>query len=93
MVLVETGSGWQKPEFVVYPHAEGEVEYKIQSKNRIAKVNVESGKMMLSARQPNGAYFIHLSEMFGAKELDAPAELIEQLKALPRVGKVVKIVG
>jgi hypothetical protein len=58
-----------------------ENERYIQCKSRIARVNIETGKAILSKSVSGGAYFVHLNAAMGAKEVECPEDIINQLKA------------
>jgi hypothetical protein len=73
--------------WVVYPFKEGDKEIIIQMDKRIAKVNLDTGKALLSA---NGkATFVALSKVLGATEVTTPKDMLDQLKKLkPNSGTV-----
>ena len=54
-----------------------QTEIMLQSEKRIAKVNLETGKVIVSDGKGGHPGFHKLN---GAKEYDCPAELLEQLK-------------
>lgn len=92
-IEAKLGNMRKAQEFIVYPFAEGEVEFKIQSDQRIARINIETGKGVLSKGRSNGAYGIDLMPIRGAMEIDVPAEIAEKLKGLAPTGKQVQITG
>lgn len=71
--------------FVLYPQRSGSLgEVIIQSDRRIARVNLETGRAMLSAGK-GGHYcntFLHLSPALGAVEVEVPASVLEELRRL-----------
>jgi hypothetical protein len=51
----------------------------IQSERRIAEVNIETGKAMLSNGKGHPG-FTSLAKMMGAVEVDCPKEILDKLK-------------
>lgn len=71
-------------EWVVYPRKSPEdTEVTIQCERRIARVNLATGKAMLSDGKGGHQGFHKLMPLLGAKEVDCPPEMLETLKALP----------
>lgn len=63
--------GW-----TVYPHqSDGHII--IQSQYRICRINPSTRKGMLSRHCSSGAYFVHLSRMLGATEVDIPQDVLD----------------
>ncbi len=80
--------------WVIYPLKEGEDgnERLIQCDKRIAKVNLETGKAILSSGKGGHQGFAQLSAFLGAVEVDCPQDLIDQIKAFkPQVGAIALI--
>lgn len=66
-------------DWVVYPEStSGPNTIVVQSNTRICQFNRETGQGILSKHCPNGAYFMHLNSMLGAKEVEVPSEFVEQ---------------
>lgn len=61
--------------------AETPDEVIIQSHKRIAKINLVTGKGVLSDGK-NDAYFMHLHPSMGAKPIDVPQSVIDELKKI-----------
>ncbi len=76
-------------EWTVYPHSVNDQEIIIQSARRIARVNLKTGKAVLS--KAGRSHFAGLSDIMGAEIVPAPKEIIKQLNDLPATGKVVRI--
>lgn len=77
----------------VYPHSEGDTVYHLQSERRMVKVDVENKTLTYSKSGEQFSNFIGLMEIRGAKTIDCPEELIDDIKALSATGKVVQITG
>ena len=72
-------------EWVIYPVQDVEM-VTIQCGTRIARFSLTTGKGVLSARQPGGAYNMHLSEYFGAKEYEFPKALCDAIMESAVIG-------
>jgi hypothetical protein len=72
--------GMRKPqEFIVYPMQDSGTVITIQSDTRIAQLDLDTGKLLLSESRPNGAYFVHLQ--IGKRTVHAlPAEDVQTLR-------------
>lgn len=69
-------------EWTVCPRSEKtDRDVTIQSDNRIAKVNLDTGKAILSNGKGGHQGFHKLLAMCGAIEVDCPADMMAQLKA------------
>lgn len=69
-------------EWTVYPtQGEDDRNRTIQSDSRIAKINLDTGKAVLSKGR-KGAAFIDLMAIRGATEVDCPQDIIDQLNNL-----------
>ena len=84
-ITAKLGNMRKEVEWTVYP-AQKDGRVVIQSSARIAAFGgpesaIRPGKALLSKRQPNGAYFLHLSPMCGATEVDVPQEIIDAARA------------
>lgn len=65
----------------VYPiTTPGAIKVIIQCSHRIAEVNLETGKVMLSSGKGGHQGFVMLSPLMGATLVDCPADVIEQLR-------------
>jgi|SRR5688572_1104794 len=72
--------GMNKPqEFVIYPLAKDATEAIIQSDKRIARINLETGKGVLSKSKVNNG-FMHLNKMFGAYDIELTKDQLMELK-------------
>lgn len=81
----------RKPvEWTIYPARKpGERVVIIQSDNRIAAVNLDTGDTVLSDGKGGHPSFQKLSELLGATKCICPSELLEQLRQQPeQVGPV-----
>lgn len=88
-VSFKLGSMRKPADWVVYPASKTESRgtFLVQSDKRIAEINPETGKAILSASKSNGAYFMHLSRLLGATEVDVPADVIALVRdAQPKSG-------
>ena len=66
----------------------------IQSDKRIARINMDTKKAMLSDGKGGHQGFAKLNPFCGAKEVDAPQELIDELnKVRGNTNKPVTLVG
>lgn len=68
-------------QFTVYPAKPDSDHRVIQSDRYIAKVELSTGKAILSKGVANPV-FLHLDPRMGAKLVDCPQTIIDQLKAL-----------
>ena len=89
-VIGKIGNMRKVQDWVIYPlKSEQQVTRMIQCENRIAEVNLETGKVMLSDGKGGHQGFMKLSKALGAKEYDCPADILEQLKGTQKqVGPV-----
>lgn len=81
----------RKPvEWVVYPTSKPDERTAIiQSDNRIAAVNLDTGAAVLSSGKGAHPSFLKLSPALGATKCICPSELLEQLRQQPeQVGPV-----
>ena len=81
-ITAKLGNMKKAQEFVVYPFKKGAAELIIQSDKRIAQVNLETGKTILSDGKGEHPGFVKLSSFFGAVEVDTPPELLEWLRKM-----------
>jgi hypothetical protein len=82
-ITAKLGNMKKAQEFVVCPVSNtAPHEVTIQSDKRIARVNLNTGKAMLSSGKGGHQGFMQLSPALGAVEVDVTPELIEQLKPL-----------
>jgi len=77
-------------DWTVYPHSEGDEEIIIQTKRYIARVNLKTGKAMLS--KAGKSLFMGLSPALGAREVEAPKDIVKQLKDLNATGPQVRLI-
>ena len=83
----------RKPDnWVVYPRKTGE-KLVVQAGAYICSFDAETGEGMLSKRQSGGAYFMHLSEAFGAKPVKVPQEVINAALTVEPGAGPVRVVG
>jgi hypothetical protein len=89
-IMAKLGKMRRAAEFCVYP-AQKDGRITIQSDKRIAVFrNDGNNRGMLSKHCSDGAYFIHLSPMCGATEVDIPQEVIDAaIDAMPQSGDVI----
>jgi hypothetical protein len=66
--------------WTVYPYNLKDNEFVIQCETRIAKVNLNTGKSLLSANGKN--LFVGLNPALGAKVVDTPKDILDQLHKL-----------
>lgn len=82
-VTAKIGNMRKEKEFVVYakdkkrPHI-----VTIQSDNRIARLNMENGKMLVSDGKGGNQGFLKLDPNNGAQVYEAPQHLLDQLQNL-----------
>jgi len=82
-VTVKLGNMRKEAEFVVCPVSNtAPHEITIQSDKRIARVNLETKKVIVSDGKGGHPGFHKLQAFCGAKEYDAPQDLLDQLSAL-----------
>lgn len=83
-VTAKLGTMKKPAEFTVCPKSSGDTSptVTIQSDKRIARVNLETGKVMVSDGKGGHPGFHKLLGMCGAKEYDCPPELLEKLKSI-----------
>lgn len=82
-ITAKLGNMKKAQEFVIYPVSNtAPHEVTIQSDKRIARVNLNTSKAMLSSGKGGHQGFMQLSPALGAVEVDVTPELVEQLKPL-----------
>lgn len=87
-ITCKLGNMRKPAEFVLYPQkADAPDEVIIQADKRIAKVNMATGKAMLSSGKGGHQGFMALSPVMGAVEVDVPADVIAKLKELTGTNK------
>jgi hypothetical protein len=82
--------------WVIYPRNNSDQrEVTIQCDNRIARVNLDTGKAILSDGKGGHQGFMKLQPMLGAVEVDCPQDMLDQLKAKFEAAGVgaVKVLG
>lgn len=80
-VTGKLGNMRKAAEWTVYGAKEGATKRTIQCKGRIAEIDLETGKAMLSSgKKGNG--FVALSPFLGATEVDCCPSILQQLKNL-----------
>lgn len=79
-ILCKLGNMVVERRWSIYPCKPTDCKVIIQCSHRIAEVNLETGKAMLSDGKGGHQGFMKLSGMLGAKLVDAPAGVIEQLR-------------
>ena len=84
------GNMRKSQEWVVYPlNSADQTTRTIQSDNRIARVDLTTGKVLLSDGKGGHQGFVKLSPALGAKLYECPPDILEQLRKLsPPVGGV-----
>lgn len=78
-LIIKFGTMRSEQSFTIYPYNGGDT-VTIQSNKRIAEVNLRTGLTILSKQVQNGAYFMHLSNMFGAIVVDFPKDELVKLQ-------------
>lgn len=81
--------------FIVYPHAAGAKVINLQSDNHCIIVYPDDNEMWVSKRFAQYPTFTACSPKFGAKCMEIPGEIREQLAEIRKhpAGKTVTIVG
>lgn len=77
----------------VYPHDETTTVYLLQSERRMVRVDTINKTLTYSKSGTQYSNSIGLYEIRGAKTIECPQSLIDDLKALTKTGKVVEIMG
>ena len=80
-VYGKIGNMRKEKDFVVYPFAEGATGLKVQSDNRIAYIDLATGKGIVSDGKNGHQGFIKLNPALGAKMYDIPENFMTQLRA------------
>lgn len=80
-VTCKLGNMRKAVEFTIYPRDAGNPVVQIQSDSRIAQINLETGKGVLSKGRPGGAYNIDLLAIRGATAIEVPQQVIDDIKA------------
>jgi len=82
-VTAKLGTMRKADEFVICEGGTSDqVKITLQSDKRIARVNLETGKVIVSDGKGGHPGFHKLSPIAGAKEYDCPPELLDELKKL-----------
>jgi hypothetical protein len=82
-ITAKLGNMKKPQKFVICPVSNtAPHEVTIQSDKRIARVNLNTSKAMLSSGKGGHQGFMQLSPALGAVEVDVTPELVEQLKPL-----------
>jgi hypothetical protein len=97
-ITCKIGNMRKAASFTVCPKATPDSrEVTIQSDKRIARINLDTGKVVLSDGKGGHPGFHKLLAICGAVELDCPADVLEQLRGLDSEGKLpggpVRIMG
>ncbi len=88
------GTMRKEVEWVLCPQDEGTLEQVIiQSDARIAKVDLPSGKAILSDGKGGHPGFHKLSPLAGAKQVEVPAEMLAKLRELCSMNKMGQGIG
>lgn len=69
----------QPKEFTMYPISKDDNSVIVQNQHRIAKINLDTGKGVIS-KSVNGAYFYHLTSLAGAIEIELDQVQLNELK-------------
>lgn len=81
-VIGKLGNMRKAVEWTVYPKdANEQTTVIIQCDKRIAQVNLETGKALLSDGKGGHQGFFKLNKIVGAVEVDCPQGMLDQLKA------------
>jgi hypothetical protein len=82
-ITVKLGNMRKAQEFTVCPVSNQEPHLvTIQSDKRIAKIDLNTGKAMLSDGKGGHQGFMKLLPFMGATEVDVPGDVVERLKQL-----------
>lgn len=85
-IELKLGNMRRPASFIVYPFTEGQTELTIQSDKRIAKVDLTTGKGLLSSGRGHPGFHA-LSRFLGAIDITLDNDTLEKLKAIqPRSG-------
>ncbi len=90
-VTAKLGNMRKSVEWTVCPARNGRRRI-IQSKNRIAEVNLDRGSVVLSDGKGGHQGFHKLDPFLGATVVDCPPELLEQLRGMDATAGPVRIV-
>ncbi|MED5285040.1 MAG: hypothetical protein VYC71_03640 [Planctomycetota bacterium] len=92
-VTAKLGNMRKAVEWTVCPAQQGREHRRIiQSKNRIAEVNLDRGSVVLSDGKGGHQGFYKLDPFLGATVVDCPPELLEQLRGMDATTGPVRIV-
>lgn len=91
-VTGKIGNMRKSVDWVVYPVQDPD-ERTIQSDKRIARVNLQTGKVTLSDGKGGHQGFYKLNLHMGAKEYDCPKEILDQLRETPVQTGPIQITG
>ena len=92
-VTAKLGNMRKTVEWTVYPRAAGgEHRRIIQSKNRIAEVDLNLGSVVLSDGKGGHQGFHKLTAFAGATVVECPPDLLDQLRAMDATAGPVRIV-
>jgi len=82
-ITAKLGNMRKAAEWTVYPVSRNGTDetITIQSDHRIAQFYKSTGNGLISVHKTNGAYFLHLSQMLGAKRITVPADVIAAASA------------
>ena len=94
-VECKLGNMRKNQRWTVYPAAEDAVFATIQCENRIAKVELATGKTILSSGKGGHQGHIMLSQLMGAIDTTCPADVLVQLREIVAKmnGTIVTVVG
>lgn len=80
-VTCKLGNMRKAQEFTLYPYTKGETTIVIQADNRIARVDLVSGKALLSNGKGGHQGTVKLLPQLGATLVDVPADILASIKA------------
>lgn len=78
-IVCKLGNMRKEVDWSIYPVTDPNL-IMIQCDKRIARINMTTGKAMLSDGKGGHNGFMKLAPMFGAVEVDVSAEIVEELK-------------
>lgn len=90
-VVGKIGNMRKAVEWVIYPNDGTKPTRLIQSDNRIAQVNLETGRVLLSDGKGGHQGFFKLSPGQGAKWYDCPQEMLDKIKSYASPGESVSV--
>jgi hypothetical protein len=80
-IIGKLGNMRKSVDWIIYPQdLKSPFDRIVQSDTRIAKINIETGKGVLSKNCPSGAYFVHLE--YDTIPFVCPKEFLNELQKI-----------